>query len=169
MSNAAFAHRHNKCEMTEKKRFTQALQKAINATRKSRRQDSTCKNEDPAPSQLPASTSSSSGVDEKVDKENISVPGTSSQQDSSKEEKTKEKDTLSLPTGDDSGGGTCTPVTDNATVITEAMANQALKSLFKVGRRRTVSVSKAVEEKEKEKEEEPEAPVVVRKIYTVGS
>ncbi|ODN05461.1 KAT8 regulatory NSL complex subunit 1 [Orchesella cincta] len=120
MSTATFIHRHNKCEVEERKRFSQALQKAKNSTssRKTRRLDSTCKSE---------SFDASQTGDE--------APSQSQTQSSEK--------------GKESTDGSTTPqLTDNATVITEAMANQALKSLFKVGRRRTISTTSKVEEDE---------------------
>ncbi|CAL8072997.1 unnamed protein product [Orchesella dallaii] len=129
MSTATFIHRHNKCEVEERKRFSQALQKAKNSnSRKTRRLDSTCKSDS-------------------FDATHVTGDETPSQSQTQASEKVEK--------GKESTDGSTTPqLTDNATVITEAMANQALKSLFKVGRRRTISTTSKMEE-----EEEPAAVV----------
>lgn len=128
MSDTSIQERHALCEVDEKKRFTQSLQKALNATRKTRRLDSTCRSE-----------SDHFGL---INDENSSSSHPLLSPD-------KVKDMAALISAHPIGhaDGTTTPVTDTSTVITEAMANQALKSLFKVGsRRRTVSTSAKVEE-----------------------
>jgi KAT8 regulatory NSL complex subunit 1 len=145
MSNAAFLERHNKCEIEEKKRFTQSIKTALNATRKTRRLDSTGRSE--SISETPAL--SSSIADDVMAVTPVSSPG-----------KSKDKEPNSGTSVAEENKGTSTPVADTAaTVITEAMANQALKSLFKVGgRRRTISTTIKVEL------EEEEAPVVSKLV-----
>ncbi len=151
MTNTTFLHRHNKCEVEEKKRFSQSLQKALNATRKTRRLDSTCRSE-----------SDGMGLSGNVADENSSSANQLMCPDKSREMGTPLGNANSTQQGSEEKG-TTTPVTDTSTVITEAMANQALKSLFKVGsRRRTVSTSNKVPLPPEEEEEAP--PAVVRFI-----